>query len=69
VIWPEPLPSHYHYLNSKITIKCPLCGDINEVYGFLIDKIRSAPEPGIPSMEVLSISPRDPQPDPDARMN
>jgi hypothetical protein len=26
VIWPEPLPSHYHYLNSKITMKCPHCG-------------------------------------------
>jgi hypothetical protein len=40
VIWPEPLPSHYHCLNSKITMKCPHCGEINEVYGFLIDKIK-----------------------------
>jgi hypothetical protein len=69
VIWPEPLPSHYHYLNSKITMKCPHCGEMNEVYGFIIDKIKSAPEPGIPSVEVLSISPRDPNPDPDARRN
>jgi hypothetical protein len=68
VIWPEPLPSHYHNLNSKITMKCH-CGEVNEVYGFLIDKIKSTPEPGIPSVEVLSISPRDPKPDPDARMN
>lgn len=69
VIWPEPLPSHYHDLNSKITMKCPHCGDINEVYGFLIDRIKSTPEPGLPSVEVLSISPRDPNPDPDARRN
>jgi hypothetical protein len=50
-------------------MKCPHCGEINEVYGFIIDKIKSAPEPGIPAVEVLSISPRDPKPDPDARMN
>ena len=69
VIWPEPLPSRYHHLNSKITMKCPDCGEMNEVYGFIIDKIKSAPEPGIPSVEVLSISPRDPNPDSGARMN
>jgi hypothetical protein len=68
VIWPEPLPSHYHHLNSKITMKCP-CGELSEVYGFIIDKIKSTPEPGIPSIEVLAISPRDPNPDRDARMN
>jgi hypothetical protein len=49
VVWPEPLPAHYHPLNSKITMKCPSCGEVNEVYGFIIDKIKSAPEPGIPS--------------------
>jgi hypothetical protein len=69
VIWPEPLPSHYHPLNSKITMKCPSCGEVNEVYGFIIDKIKSAPMPGKPSVEVLAISPRDPNPDGDARMN
>lgn len=50
-------------------MKCPHCGEAHEVYGFLIDKIKSAPEPGIPSAEVLAISPRDPKPDPDARRN
>jgi hypothetical protein len=67
VIWPEPLPSHYHYLNSKIMMKCPHCGEVNEVYGFLIDKIKSAPEPGISFVEVLSISPptRIPTPTPE----
>jgi hypothetical protein len=48
-------------------MKCA-CGEVNEVYGFLIDKIKSG-EPGIPSVEVLSVSPRDPKPEPDARMN
>jgi hypothetical protein len=43
--------------------------EVNEVYGFIVDKIKSAPEPGIPSVEVLSISPRDSNPDRDARMN
>jgi hypothetical protein len=69
VIWPESLPNNYHYLNSEITMKCPHCGEVNEVYGFIIDKIKSAPKPGIPSIEVLSISPRDPNLDPDAVMN
>ena len=49
-------------------MKCQ-CGEVNEVYGFIIDKIKSSPEPGKPSVEVLSISPRDPNPDRDARMN
>ena len=68
VIWPEPLPSHYH-LCSKIKIKCPDCQEVTELYDFLIDKILQAPEPGIPSVEVLSISPRDLNPDPNARSN
>ena len=38
VIWPEPLPSHYH-LCSKIKIKCPDCQEVTELYDFLIDKI------------------------------
>jgi hypothetical protein len=50
-------------------MKCPHCGEMNEVYGFIINKIKSAPKPGIPSVEVLSISLRDPKPDPDAVMN
>jgi hypothetical protein len=48
-------------------MKCPDCGEVTELYDFLIDKIMQAPEPGTPSVEVLSISPRDPNPDPDAR--
>jgi hypothetical protein len=50
-------------------MKCPDCGEVTELYAFLIDKITKAPAPGIPSIEVLSISPRDANPDPDARMN
>ena len=68
VIWPAPMPS-YHDCCSKIKIKCPDCGEVTELYDFLIDKILQAPEPGIPSVEVLSISPRDPNPDPNARSN
>ena len=66
VIWPDPIPSH-HDCCSKIKMKCPDCGEVTELYDYLIDKIMQAPEPGIPSVEVLSISPRDPNPDPDAR--
>ena len=68
VIWPEPLPSHHHKC-SKIRMKCPDCGEVTELYAFLMAKITKAPAPEIPSVEVLSISPRDPNPDPDARMN
>jgi hypothetical protein len=68
VICPEPLPSHFH-LCSKITMKRPDCSEVTELYDFLIDKITDAPAPGIPSIEVLSISPRDPNPAPDPRMN
>src|SRR5882762_8731816 len=68
VIWPDPMPS-YHDPCSKIKMKCPDCGEVTELYDFLIDKIMQAPEPGIPSVEVLSISPRDPNPDPNARSN
>jgi hypothetical protein len=62
VIWPEPLPNHYH-LCSKIKIKCPDCQEVTEVYDFLIDRIMCAPDPSIPTVDVLSISPRDPNPD------
>ena len=54
VIWPAPMPS-YHDCCSKIKMKCPDCGEITELYDYLIDKILQAPEPGIPSVEVLSI--------------
>jgi len=30
VIWPEPLPTHYHLL-SKIKMKCPDCGEVTEL--------------------------------------
>src|SRR5882762_4864582 len=50
-------------------MKCPDCGEVTELYDYLIDKILQAPESGIPSVEVLSISPRDPNPDPHARSN
>ena len=40
-------------------MKCLDCGEVTELYDFLIDKILQAPEPGISSVEVLSISPRD----------
>jgi hypothetical protein len=68
VIWPNPLPSHYH-LCSKITIKCPECGEVNELYAYLLDTILQAPERGLPGVQPLSISPCDPNPDPDARSN
>jgi hypothetical protein len=68
VIWPSPLPSHYH-LCSKIKLQCPDCDEVTELYDFLIDEIMQAPEPGRLSVEVLSISPPDPNPDPDARCN
>ena len=66
VIWPEPLPN-YTDACSKIKMKCPDCGEVTELYAYLIDRILQAPEPCIPSIEVLSISPRDPNPDPYAR--
>src|SRR6267378_3149708 len=68
VIWPEPLPN-YTDPCSKIKMKCPDCGEVTELYDYLIDKILQAPERGIPSVEVLSISPRDPNSDPNARSN
>jgi hypothetical protein len=68
VIWPDPLPSHYH-LCSKIKIGCPDCHEVTELYDFLIDRIMQPPDPSIPIVEVLSTSPRDPNPDPNARSN
>jgi hypothetical protein len=51
VIWPEPLPN-YTDPCSKIKIKCPDCGEVTELYAYLIDRILQAPEPGIPSIEI-----------------
>jgi len=50
-------------------MKCPECGEVTELYDFLIDRITQSPDPSIPTVEVLSISPRDPNPDPHARSN
>jgi hypothetical protein len=50
-------------------MKCLDCGEVTELYDYLIAKIFQAPEPDIPSVGVLSISPRDPNPDPYARSN
>lgn len=65
VIWPNPLPTHCHK-HSKIKISCSCCGEVSELYAFFLDTIMQAPEPDTTSIEVLSISPRDPRPDPDA---
>lgn len=65
VIWPRPIPSHLHR-DSKIKIKCPNCGEVSEPYAFLFAVVRSAPNPSTPTVEPLEISPRDPNPDPDA---
>src|SRR6266566_1896468 len=66
VIWPTPVPTHLH-LCSKIKISCPACGELTELCVFLLDKILQAPEPGIPTVQIESISPRDLNPDSDAR--
>jgi hypothetical protein len=68
VIWPEPLPSHLDPC-SKIKIECPECHEVNELYAFLLDTILQAPVPNLQGVRPLSISPRDPNPDPDARSN
>ena len=66
VIWPDPLPSYYH-LCSKIKIECPACREVTEIYDFLIDRIMQPPDTSTPTVEVISISSRDPNPDPNAR--
>jgi len=63
VVWPKPIPNHLH-LCSKITVKCPACGERAELYAFLLDKILQAPGPGVPTVQPESISPRDLNPDP-----
>ena len=60
------MPSHYAN-SSKIKLKCLACGEEREPYAFLLDRIMQAPEPGIPSIEALEISPPDPNPPPDIR--
>jgi len=66
VVWPRPLPSHLHLL-SKITFKCPACGELAEPHAFFLDKILQAPNPETPTVQPESISPPDLNPDPDAR--
>jgi hypothetical protein len=66
VVWPNPIPNQLH-LCSKIAIKCPGCGELTELYAFLLDRILQAPEPGTSTVLVESISPRVPNPEPYAR--
>jgi hypothetical protein len=66
VIWPDPMPSHYDPL-SKIKMNCPNCGEVTELYDYLLSRILQPPDPSLPTVDVLSISPRDPNPDPHAR--
>jgi hypothetical protein len=67
VIWPEPLPSHCH-LCSKIKIECPECRKVVDIYVYLLDKIAQTPDTSVPTVRVESISPRDANPNPDARI-
>src|SRR6266567_1218460 len=66
VVWPKPIPSHLH-LCSKIKVMCPACGELTELYVFLLDKILQAPGPDVPTVQVEAISPPDPNPEPNAR--
>lgn len=65
VIFPDPVPTHYS-IRSKIKLKCSTCDEAREPYSFLLARIIRAPEPGIPSIEALSISLPDPSPRADA---
>ncbi len=65
VIWPNPIPAHLHFC-SKIKIVCQ-CGELAELYAFLLDRILQAPDSTMPTVQVASISPRDPNPEPYAR--
>ncbi len=40
VVWPDPLPSQLH-LCSKVKITCAVCGELTELYVFLLDRIGS----------------------------
>src|SRR6266849_4300523 len=66
VVWPEPIPSHLH-LRSKIKITCSACREPTELYVFLLDKILQAPNPAIRTVRVESVSPPDPNAEPNAR--
>ena len=65
IVHPGPMPSHYAN-PSKIKLKCSRCGEVREPYALLLATIMQAPEPGIPSIEVLEISLPDPNPPTDA---
>jgi hypothetical protein len=67
VVWPDQLPKDFH-LNSKITITCPLCKEQREPYVHLLDVITCEPDPDRATVKVDAISPRDPNPNPNARM-
>jgi hypothetical protein len=67
VLWPDPLPRDFH-LNSKVTITCPLCSEGRELYVHLLDVITREPDPDRATVAVNSISPRDLNPNPNARM-
>ena len=68
VVFPEPVPSHFAN-RSKVKLKCSACGEVREPYAFLLDRIMQAPEPDIPSVEVMEISLPDPNPPAHASIN
>ena len=61
VIWTDPIPS-YHDPCSKIKNEASRLRRSHRALRFSIDRIMQAPEPGMPSVEVVSISPRDQNP-------
>jgi hypothetical protein len=67
VVWPTPVPAHLCN-QSKIGLTCPACNEQFEPYVFLLAKILCAPDPAIPTVRVETISPRDPNPDPEASL-
>lgn len=66
VIWPDPIPKNL-CPQSKIGITCPACNKRSEPYEFLLDRILSTPNAEMPSTQVESISPGDPNISPDVR--
>jgi len=66
VVWPDPLPSQFH-LCTKIKVTCPSCGESTGPYAFLLDRILQAPDASVPTVQVESVSLRDPNPEPYAR--
>ena len=65
IIWPTPVPAYLQPC-SKIKIACPACGEVTELYAFLLDTILQPPNPTIPSVQVEAISPPA-NPEPNAR--